>query len=83
MRHALQGKLLRALREELFYRLSALTIQVPPLRDRGEDAAGLARHFVERFSARSIGAYLMNHEVEVEQQATRGNRAEERSGSAG
>jgi DNA-binding NtrC family response regulator len=39
-------------REELFYRLGAVTIQVPPLRDHGDDAVRLARHFVERFSAR-------------------------------
>ena len=38
-------------REDLFYRLSVLTIELPPLRDRGEDAIGLARHFLERFAA--------------------------------
>jgi len=33
-------------REDLFYRLSTITVEVPALRDRGEDAALLAEHFV-------------------------------------
>jgi DNA-binding NtrC family response regulator len=33
-------------REDLFYRLNGVTIQVPPLRDRGEDLVLLAEHFV-------------------------------------
>lgn len=37
-------------REDLFYRLSVLTIRVPPLRERGEDAIALACHVLERFS---------------------------------
>jgi two-component system, NtrC family, response regulator len=36
-------------REDLFYRLSVLQIELPPLRDRGEDALYLARYFLERF----------------------------------
>jgi two-component system NtrC family response regulator len=35
-------------REDLFYRLSELTIDVPPLRDRTGDAALLAQHFLAR-----------------------------------
>jgi DNA-binding NtrC family response regulator len=37
-------------REELLYRLNVLTVNVPPLRDRKEDIALLARYFLERFS---------------------------------
>jgi DNA-binding NtrC family response regulator len=37
-------------REDLFYRLSMVEIQVPPLAERMEDLALLIRHFVEKFS---------------------------------
>ncbi|MFV1872716.1 MAG: sigma-54 interaction domain-containing protein [Oleiphilus sp.] len=33
-------------REDLFFRLAQFPIQVPPLRDRGDDAIGLAKHFL-------------------------------------
>ena len=33
-------------REDLFYRLSTITVEVPPLRARREDVARLAEHFV-------------------------------------
>jgi DNA-binding NtrC family response regulator len=39
-------------REELYYRLSVVTVKLPPLRDRPEDIPHLARFFLERFSRR-------------------------------
>ncbi|MFT3842503.1 MAG: sigma-54 dependent transcriptional regulator [Myxococcaceae bacterium] len=37
-------------REDLFFRLNVLHIELPPLRDHREDVPDLARFFVERFS---------------------------------
>ena len=43
-------------REDLYYRLSTITIETPPLRERGDDVVLLARHFTsllnERFGLR-------------------------------
>ncbi|MFN7644904.1 MAG: PEP-CTERM-box response regulator transcription factor [Burkholderiales bacterium] len=36
-------------REDLFYRLTEIVLTIPPLRDRGGDAALLAHAFVQRF----------------------------------
>lgn len=39
-------------REDLFYRLETFAVQVPPLRERGEDIQRLADFFLTRFNAR-------------------------------
>ncbi|OGU17752.1 MAG: sigma-54-dependent Fis family transcriptional regulator [Geobacteraceae bacterium GWC2_53_11] len=39
-------------REDLFYRLNVISINLPPLRDRPEDIEPLARHFLRRFASR-------------------------------
>ncbi len=37
-------------REDLYYRLNVLQIDMPPLRERGDDVATLAQHFIEKFA---------------------------------
>jgi DNA-binding NtrC family response regulator len=39
-------------RQDLFYRLNVVPIRVPPLRERAEDVALLARYFIEMYSRR-------------------------------
>jgi DNA-binding NtrC family response regulator len=42
-----------AFREDLFYRLQVITIELPPLRERGDDVLLLAKHFLDRYSSQS------------------------------
>jgi two-component system NtrC family response regulator len=37
-------------REDLFYRLSEMTIRIPPLRERSDDSVVLARFFADKFA---------------------------------
>ncbi len=39
-------------REDLFFRLASLTIEIPPLRDRREDIRALVEHFTNQFNLR-------------------------------
>ncbi len=46
LRAAVEAK---TFREDLFFRISAVPITIPPLRERGDDVFLLAEHFLERF----------------------------------
>ncbi len=41
------------LREDLFYRISAISVHLPPLRERREDVMPLANAFLKRFAAQA------------------------------
>ncbi len=41
-------------REDLFFRINVMTIEIPPLRERGDDILLLARHFTTKF-AKELG----------------------------
>jgi DNA-binding NtrC family response regulator len=47
LKQLMQAKLFR---EDLYFRISAVPMTIPPLRERGNDTALLADHFLEKFS---------------------------------
>ncbi|TAK86164.1 MAG: sigma-54-dependent Fis family transcriptional regulator [Betaproteobacteria bacterium] len=50
-------------RRDLYYRLSVISIQLPPVRERGPDRQLLARHFAERY-ARKLGKRVTGFDAE-------------------
>src|SRR3954451_24722043 len=48
-------------REDLYYRISVIPIELPPLRERAEDISELANHFVQKF-CESTGRTLTTSE---------------------
>ncbi len=54
------------IRQDLYYRLNVLPIQLPPLRDRGDDVLLLARHFLLKAAAdANVPAPLLSPEAEA------------------
>jgi DNA-binding NtrC family response regulator len=45
-------------REDLFYRINTIVIEIPPLRDRGEDIVFLAEHFLKEYASKYEKFYL-------------------------
>jgi len=52
-------------REDLYYRLKVIPITIPPLRDRGQDALILAKHFMQEFNT-SFGKSFSGFSPEAE-----------------
>ncbi len=55
-----------AFREDLYYRISEITIDIPPLRERDGDALVLARAFLERFNE-ELGCNIKGFDKEAVQ----------------
>ncbi len=53
-----------AFREDLFYRIAVVPIQIPPLRERDGDVQEMAVHFLDQFNAK-IGKSIRGFDSEV------------------
>ncbi|MBU2741488.1 sigma 54-interacting transcriptional regulator [Acidithiobacillus albertensis] len=54
----------RQFREDLYYRLAAITIDLPPLRDRRDDIAGIAAVLLERIGKSWGGQWTLSKDAE-------------------
>jgi two-component system, NtrC family, response regulator AtoC len=53
-------------RLDLYFRLSVIQIDIPPLRERGNDVIDLAKHYIDRANLKRRGQPLMGISPEVE-----------------
>ncbi len=52
-------------REDLYYRLSVVPIELPPLRDRREDILPLTQHFIQKYNKENVRTISENISPEV------------------
>jgi len=50
-------------RQDLYYRLSVIPIQIPPLRERVEDIGPLVRYFLDKFNAENEKTVVLSREM--------------------
>lgn len=55
----------KRLREDLFYRLSAVQLNIPPLRERGDDLSYLVKYFIKEFNQK-MNRDVLDIDSEVE-----------------
>jgi DNA-binding NtrC family response regulator len=63
LQHAVEAG---SFREDLYYRLNVFSLEVPPLRNRGEDVMLLARHFLRHYAV-ELGKKVSGITMEAEQ----------------
>jgi DNA-binding NtrC family response regulator len=59
-RNLVEAVAIGAFRQDLYYRLSAITLHLPPLRERSDDIIPLAYHFIEKLSLKGETKVLSN-----------------------
>ena len=70
-----------AFREDLFYRLNVVPINLPPLRERSDDIPALARHFLQLAAGEGLPRHSLTDDAErlLSRQPWRGNVRELRN----